>query len=1090
MNRYGTVLLGRKVCGTGGHRSPVWPAIGGLVLFLIAVVVLPVGPARVAAADSEAISTPAAQIDLLPLGYGGLSVGARQSGGSNLSVEFLDSNHVLVTFNPKKLFKRLPECPSSHADRLVHAVVIAVPGGEAVKERDWYLHDSRRYLWRLGDGKVLLRRLTKLYEVDSNLEEKLIFDSPQELLWVTVTPDGKQIVVETGSPAQVNNKAGDAKTDAKNKERVKISFLDAKTLAVQRTVDARGMTKLEATSSGFADVRKQGSNWLVEFGNTGITRVKARGVPNLLYTSNNTVLVGRCSVSHGGYNVSAFTTAGSFLWRQRWPDCRYSLTVRGSEDGSRFAAGTVTIRHATDAAAIAVTDESQEEGLDQHVQVFDTATGKVLLSLMAAPAVPDGQNFSLSPEGARLAVVNGTAMDVYELPEMLTGDRARFMAVKAEAPALSVPPAQRGKEGEPVFESSTAFDSAESAVETAKPAASTPEVSAKKPEVKEEMLPTLTIRTGTQVVALDVVVTDSYGHQVRGLQQSDFSVREDGKPQRVRYFKEFADAQRESAPPALPPREVLPPNVFSNYALPPENEAVTVVMLDLLNTPIPDQMRAQDEFVKFLKKKPKGTKVAICVLGDRLQMIQGFTDDSNLLLGAAKGKKASHRVPTLQDRDAPTPVMLEAGPESARFNGSLAFFVESVALQQSEIRLVNADQRMMITVDAFAHLARYLSGIPGRKNLVWLSGSFLLGIYPEANHQNLFLEARNYGDNLKKVANLLGDAHVAVYPVDVKGLETNPLFSATSNDALAPITMTAPRQVSDQRPRVQISAVANAVMMDQMDQFSVGLTDEHSTMTKLAAQTGGQAFFNTNDITKAIKTATEQGANYYALSYTPTNKNYNGAYRKLEVTLTGKKYHLAYRAGYYAIDPFAPLKPSKDLTSSLARAAMQQGSPQSRQIVFGARVVPLGKPRVVQEAASAKPAKKRKHEEGPVEMQRYGIDHAVSVSDLHFRPTPEGKYHGVVNFMVTAFDGEGKQVASQLSEMNADLKPEAMKDIQAGGVRIHQEIDVPVNSVAMRLGVEDVTDSHIGTMEIQLPVPAPPEGLEGIRRPLPPVEPD
>ncbi len=479
VNRYGTVLLGRIVRGTVEGRSPAWAVIGGLALFLIAVGVLPVGPAMVAVADSEATPTPTAQIDLLPLGYGGLSVGARQSGGANLSVDFLDSKHVLVTFNPKKLFKRLPECPSSHADRLVHAMVVAVPGGEVVKERDWYLHDSRRYVWRLADGRVLLRRLNKLYEVNSNLEEKLIFDSPQELLWVTVTPDGKQIVVETGSPAppaQANNKADDTKNDAKNKERVKISFLDAKTLTVQRTVDARGMTKLEATSTGFADVRKQGSNWLVEFGNTDITRVKARRVPNLLYPSNNTVLVGRCSVSHGGYNVSAFTTAGSFLWRQRWADCRYALTVRGSEDGSRFAAGTVTIRHATEAPAIAASDESPEEGLDQHVQVFDTATGKVLLSLMAAPAVPDGQNFSLSPAGERLAVVNGTTMDVYELPEMLTGDRARFIAVKADVPALNVPPAQAGKESEPLFESSTTFDSSEAdtPTESAKAAAACP----------------------------------------------------------------------------------------------------------------------------------------------------------------------------------------------------------------------------------------------------------------------------------------------------------------------------------------------------------------------------------------------------------------------------------------------------------------------------------------------------------------------------------------------------------------------------------------------------------------------------------------
>ena len=1088
------MLLGRKVRGTLTRRNPAWPAIRGLALFLIAAGVWPVGPATVAVADNEATATPAAKIDLLPLGYGGLSAGARQSGGANLSVDFLASNHVLVTFNPKKLFKRLPECPSSHADRLVHAVVVAVPGGEVVKEKDWYLHDSRRYLWRLGDGRVLLRRLNKLYEVDSNLDEKLLFDSPQELLWVTVTPDGKQIVVETGSPAppaQANNKAGDAKNDAKNKERVKISFLDAKTLTVQRTVDARGMTKLEATSSGFADVRKAGSSWLLEFGNTNITRVKARRVPNLLYTSNNTVLVGRCSVSHEGYNVSAFTTAGSFLWRQRWADCRYSPVVRGSEDGSRFAAGTVTIRPETAAAVIAPTGESQEEGLDQHVQVFDTATGKVLLSLVAEPAVPDGQNFSMSPEGARLGVVKGTTLEVYELPEMLTGDRARFMAAKAEVPALNVPPTPPGRADEPVFESSTTFDSspADTPTETAKAAAGVPEQAAKKPAVSDELTPTLTIRTGTQVVALDVVVTDSYGNQVRGLQPSDFSVSEDGKPQKVRYFKEFADTQRPEGEPKLPPREALPPNVFSNYALPPENEAVTVVMLDLLNTPITDQIRAQDELVAFLKKKPKNTKVAVCVLGNQLQMIQGFTDDEGALIAAAKGKKASQRLRPLEIGDAQFDIGLRAGRESSRFAGQLQFLNEVVARQQSELRLVDADKRMFVTVDAFAQMARYLDGIPGRKNLVWLSGSFLLGIFPESNGANPFLENGYYTENLKKVANLLGDAHVAVYPVSVKGLETNPLFAASNND-LATLTMTTPPPNAGFGKRNPGSSVANAVMLDRMDEFSLTLNDEHATMTKLAAQTGGQAFFNTNDLSGAIKAATQQGANYYALSYTPANKNYNGTYRKLKVTLAGKKYHLAYRSGYYAIDPFAPLKPSKDLASSLARAAMQLGSPQSRQIVFGARVVPLGKPRVVQEAASAKPPKKRKHEEGPVEMQRYGIDHAVAFSDLRFDPTPEGKYHGVVNFLVTAFDGEGQQVASQLSQTVADIKPEQMKDLMAGGVRLHQEIDVPVNGTVMRLGVEDASNSHVGTMEIRLPVPAPPEGLVGERRALPPVEPD
>ncbi len=1039
-----------------------------------------------------AASDPKTRIDLAPLGYTGLSAAARQSGGANLSVDFLDADHVLVTFNPKKLFKRLPECPPSHADRQVHAMVIAVPGGAVVKEADWYLHDSRRYMWRLGDGRVLLRRLNKLYEVNSNLDEKLIFDSTQELLWVSVTPNGKQIIVETGAPAPalIGTKAGDVKNDAKVKERVKISFIDVKSSAVQRSIDVRGMTKLEATSSGFADVRKQASNWLVEFANTNITRVKARRVPNLLYGSNNTVLVGRCAVSRDGYNVSAFTVAGTFLWRQHWDDCRYSPVVRGSEDGGRFAAGTVTIRSTPEKEMVSERN-SPDEGLDQHIQVIDTATGKSVLSLVAAPAVPDGQNFSLSPDGARLAVINGTTLDLYELPEMSPEERARFLAVKAETPGLNAPPAPAGKSDEPAFESSGTFDSSQNEVpeENAKTATAAPEATPAKADATLDATPTLTIRTGTQVVALDVVVTDNAGKLVKGLQQSDFSVTEDGKPQRVKFFKEFSQGQIEAGAPAPPARDRLPPNVFSNYALPPENEAVTVVMLDLLNTSIQDQMRAQDELVSFLKKKPKDTKVAICVLGNQLQMIQGFTDDQSALVAAAKGKKASQRLRPIDVRDADFDIGLRAGRESSRFAGQLQFLTETVASQQSELRLIDADKRMFITVDAFAHMARYLDGIPGRKNLVWLSGSFLLGIVPESNGANPFLENGYYTENLKKVANLLGDAHVAVYPVSVKGLETNPLFAASNND-LAPVTMTAPPPGPGFGKRVPGSAPANAVMMDRMDEFSLALNDEHATMTKLATQTGGQAFFNTNDLSGAIKAATEQGANYYALSYTPSNKNYNGGYRKLKVTLAGKKYHLAHRTGYYAIDPFAPLQPSKDLTSSLARAAMQQGSPQSRQIVFGARVVPIGKPRIVEAAAPTKPVKKHKQVVGPLEMQRYVIDDAVSFSDLRFTPTPEGKYHGAVNFMVTAFDSEGKLIASQLSQSVGDLKPDVMKDIMAGGMRLHQEIDVPVTGTAMRLGVEDVSDSHVGTMEIRLPVPAPPESQESARRTLPPVEPD
>jgi hypothetical protein len=183
---------------------------------------------------------------------------------------------------------------------------------------------------------------------------------------------------------------------------------------------------------------------------------------------------------------------------------------------------------------------------------------------------------------------------------------------------------------------------------------------------------------------------------------------------------------------------------------------------------------------------------------------------------------------------------------------------EAIELQQSEARVLDADRRMMVTVDAFAQLARYLSGIPGRKNLVWLSGSFTLGISPDTSGQDPFIQARNYSENVKRVSNLFAEAHVAVYPVDVRGLVTDPLFSASSNDTLAPLSMqestpTGPAGGGggDEFPRAKrnaSTAVPIAAMQASANQFGLSQMGEHATMDKLAAETGGRAFYNTNGI--------------------------------------------------------------------------------------------------------------------------------------------------------------------------------------------------------------------------------------------------
>lgn len=107
----------------------------------------------VVVADSQPQLTredaPAHQLDLSQFGFRGLSTENHFLRASNVTMTFLDNDHVLFTFNPKKLFQRLPECPPSHKDRIIQAQVVELSSGNVVSETSWYLHDERRYLWPL-----------------------------------------------------------------------------------------------------------------------------------------------------------------------------------------------------------------------------------------------------------------------------------------------------------------------------------------------------------------------------------------------------------------------------------------------------------------------------------------------------------------------------------------------------------------------------------------------------------------------------------------------------------------------------------------------------------------------------------------------------------------------------------------------------------------------------------------------------------------------------------------------------------------------------------------------------------------------------
>ena len=516
-----------------------------------------------------------------------------------------------------------------------------------------------------------------------------------------------------------------------------------------------------------------------------------------------------------------------------------------------------------------------------------------------------------------------------------------------------------------------------------------------------------------------------------------------------------------------------------------------MVLFDSLNTPPQDQAYARLPLIKFLESKPKLSQFALCMLssGDYpLRLIQGFTADETLLLAAAKGKKGQTRYNRWQAAQSETQnaVTTIAGLAQEGRTSGFQFMVGSLQEMQAEQYVTDTSERASRTIDAMMLLARYLSGISGRKNIVWLSASFPIAIAIGPVSNNPWIDNPNFTYKIKRATNLLADAQVAVYPVDVRGLQ---VFSI-GMDSGAGIAGTTPRSFQPTDPESPATSSAPSAMPQGMD-FATQAA-EQDTLTQFAVATGGKAFFNTNDIREAIATANEQGSNYYSFSYSPTNKVYDGKFRKIKVQLAQKGYQLSYRQGYFADDVNMAAKEAELARNAIA-TAMHFGSPPAREVQFSVRVWPVGGKKKVDRATigEVKMASKKSQPLPPqIEVQHYVIDYTLDGSALRFFLQQDGSFYNSLALMITSFGSEGRMLTGMSTLAKSNLPPDVYKRVSAGDVGFLEEVDIPVEATSMRLGVQDRMTNHLGTVDVSLPVPPDPNAPRIARNKLPEIEPD
>jgi VWFA-related protein len=583
-----------------------------------------------------------------------------------------------------------------------------------------------------------------------------------------------------------------------------------------------------------------------------------------------------------------------------------------------------------------------------------------------------------------------------------------------------------------------ALAAAASFAQTAPPA---PTATTPAPSVNAQA-PVPTIKARAQLVIVDVVVTDSHQAPVHNLKAADFSVTENNAPQQIISFEEH-----DAIPPAqaanIKPMPPLPAGIFTNFTPTPPDSAVNVLLLDALNTKMKDQAYVRDQVLEFLKNTPPGTRMAVFALNGRLVMLQGFTTDLAVLKAAVQKSGLSASVLRAgSSTGADDPVGNGNTLSIAKVMGGVggADIAQLMGnIQKSGAAQTNDDTllQVKITLQAMDQLARYLGGIPGRKNLIWFSGSFPVLSDPQSESKH------------RETTNLLARSRVAVYPVGARGLLTtsDPVSSGSRTGGASP------------------GALAG---------FAQASAGQNSDMDRIAADTGGQAYADANGLSQAVGKAIENGSNYYTVAYTPTDSQEDGNFRNIQVKLAQQGLNLTYRKGYYADNArLLANRRSDDADApasgrdTLARA-MMRGAPSATEILIKLQVVPASaaietdafKGNVINPNPTAKLKVK-----GP--YRRYSVDIAADARDIKITPTADGHYQFSTELITYVYDAAGAVINVVAQKALGNLSISNYANLRRVGIQFHQDVSVPVSGeYYLRTSLRDLETDRYGSVEI------------------------
>lgn len=489
-------------------------------------------------------------------------------------------------------------------------------------------------------------------------------------------------------------------------------------------------------------------------------------------------------------------------------------------------------------------------------------------------------------------------------------------------------------------------------------------------------------KVNTRIVVLDVVVTDKKGNVVSNLKQSDFNIYEDKQPQTILSFQ----PPSAHVMPASPGGRAI---VNSTADLTKIGDApVTVIVLDELNTSFEEMSSARQELAQYLMKQPAVLKQPTALL---------VVDSTKFVLLHDYTQSRSDIVKVLK---AHMPIY----PWKSEDVGSGTAIGKNGA---------GAVERIAQTMSAVIQIATATSGTPGRKNVIWVGvnapGVSLVGADESVK--------KAMAEDTKRLTQKLLDSRITMYYI-------NP----TRNDS-AVVSVTVPQNNPDFATFVDTDPFESAVNFNQF-----------------GPSTGGQIFYSRNDISNEIATAIDNGATYFTLTYSPSNKNENAAkYRNIAVRLSNRDLIATTREGYY------PERTNADnsVNDTTLPAAQRQKLLELDLSSAATSTLPYNGLAITAQKTS--------------DPKIWQV--SVATKDLSWTSLPNGMLHAEVTAMSVAYDGNTKSIKI-LGHLARELEQTRKANEAAPAtVTFLVPVELPDTTKRLRFIMRDAVSGHLGTAD-------------------------